>query len=969
MDTKIQHIFGCSSKKTSQIAVCQSRNLIGYITSGGVVVSEVDLKENAVKSQRFFCANNKKSKSGRQNPESNDSNANAYLNLAINSGLLDDDSHVESDSLEYYTRDGLSITHAGDPASFTPTNTNVSKLTHKVRVISCIDISSDGKLLAVGEEGYQPRVLVYSLEPNSTNSPLFCISDHRFGINMVKFSPKSDKLCSLGISNDGFLNCWKLRPTSSSNKVQFLGSNKCLSTINGLIWKGNDIVVTFGLRHIRLWNCSFNENIELCKEIFEKAPPTSPTKPHVQLIKGKNVILKDFINSNFLSCSWYNEDELLVLTDRSEIACFNLYDDPIQLQKLDVHLAGTTNQIYLGSSLYYNSGELIKRMELECIKVAEDSTIQPTPYSPRKTQDRRGLISFLKFGDFFACLNDKDEIYLIDEDGTVACVIADAMFKSSVDFKSIDRKGLNLSSSGELVRLDFYSHNFKSTTLLKFQHFAADSSEHEFSCFEYSSETREIFLGDKFGLVYFFNDGNLVKSIKAHESSVNQIVYSKLGTDAHLLVTVGRDRMIQLFLRHDSPWELFQTLSIHRGNLSQAIIRNERLYVCSHDRTISVHEFKFTDQLSINLLKIISLKSTPLYMQVADNELYVSTNDRNIMIFNLDSFEVFKTFKLHSALNNDSLSVEKFFVAQQDDTKLLVTCSSTDKSISIFTLNGDLLNSHWAHGDAVVSMTRLQDSQQFCTISGNGCCFLWSLSFGPLGVIPKNEKLEPSLLETPTMKVARRIVNSPRSPPKSPQTKTSVSIMGSPSIKSDKTLHRLSPTKRLYPNGRVPLSSSSILNSQTVVKNTSPTNASNNTFSFKVKEKEQPINNTPQKTRPKSLILTTPKNKTRGRLLKPSFPEAAEKLIAHLKEFQAEFVTIEPLSQSTMTTLKLELERTLSFVNDDGDIEHISNENRSERNLQVDNNSSLLESFSNQLVALVEKKLQINGTEVSSPYK
>ncbi|KAI0460983.1 hypothetical protein LJB42_001312 [Komagataella kurtzmanii] len=960
MDTKIQHIFGCSSKKTSQFAVCQSKNLIGYVTSGGVVVSEVDSKENAVKSQRFFCANNKKSKSSRQNLESNDSNANAYLNLAINSGLLDDDTHVESDSLEYYTRDGLSISHASDSASFTPTNTNVSKLTHKVRVISCIDISSDGKLLAVGEEGYQPRVLVYSLEPNSTNSPLFCISDHRFGINLVKFSPKSDKLCSLGISNDGFLNCWKLRPTSSSNKVLFLGSNKCLSTINGLIWKGNDIVVTFGLRHIRLWNCSFNDSIELCKEIFEKAPPTSPTKPHVQLIKGKNVILKDFINSNFLSCSWFNEDELLMLTDRSEIACFNLYDDPIQLQKLDVHLAETTNQIYLGDSLYYSTGELIKSMELESIKIAEDSTIQPTPYSPRKTQVRDSLISLLKFGDFFACLNDKDEIYLIHKDGTLACVIADAMFKCSVDFKSIGKKGLNLSSSGELVQFDFDSHNFKSTTLLRFQQPGTDSLEHEFSCFEYSCKNREIFLGDKFGLVYFFNDGNLVKSIKAHESSVNQMVYAKLGADAHLLATVGRDRMIQLFFKQDSLWELFQTLSIHRGNLSQAIIHNERLYVCSHDRTISVHELKFKDQLSVNLLKVISLKSTPLYMEIVDNELYVSTNDRNVVIFNLHSFEVFKTLKLHSALNNDSLLIEKFFVAQQDDTKLLVTCSSTDKSISIFTLSGDLLNSHWAHGDAVVSMTRLQDSLHFCTISGNGCCFFWSLSFGPLKVAVKNEKMDSFLLESPTTKVARRIVNSPRSPPKSPQPKTLVSMAGSPSVKTDKTLHRLSPTKRLYPNGRVPLGSSSILNSQTVVKNTSPTKSSN-VFSDKGRDKEQHINTSPQKTRPKSLILTTPKNRTRGRLVKPSISEAAEKLISHLKEFQAEFETVEPLTQSTITALRLELERTLSFVNDDVDTEHTSNDDTSERDVQADN-SSLLESFSNQLVALVEKKLQINGT-------
>ncbi|GMF45441.1 unnamed protein product [[Candida] boidinii] len=55
----------------------------------------------------------------------------------------------------------------------------------------------------------------------------------------------------------------------------------------------------------------------------------------------------------------------------------------------------------------------------------------------------------------------------------------------------------------------------------------------------------------------------LYQSVRAHESSVNDLIYFQIGS-IPFIATASRDRTIQIFYKIANRWTLFQTLSIHK---------------------------------------------------------------------------------------------------------------------------------------------------------------------------------------------------------------------------------------------------------------------------------------------------------------------------------------------------------------------------------------------------------------------
>ncbi|KAA8569202.1 hypothetical protein EYC84_000871 [Monilinia fructicola] len=67
----------------------------------------------------------------------------------------------------------------------------------RIKAATCVSISSDGRFLAVGETGYAPRVLIFSLQDNSSDSPLAILTEHYYGVAAIAFSPDGRYLASL----------------------------------------------------------------------------------------------------------------------------------------------------------------------------------------------------------------------------------------------------------------------------------------------------------------------------------------------------------------------------------------------------------------------------------------------------------------------------------------------------------------------------------------------------------------------------------------------------------------------------------------------------------------------------------------------------------------------------------------------------------------------------------------------------
>lgn len=90
------------------------------------------------------------------------------------------------------------------------------------------------------QTGYSPRVLIFSLQDNSSDIPLAILNEHTYGVKAVAFSQDQRYLASLGAPNDGFLYVWSINQRTGAAKLH--SSNKCTSFVKQMLWLGKSIV-------------------------------------------------------------------------------------------------------------------------------------------------------------------------------------------------------------------------------------------------------------------------------------------------------------------------------------------------------------------------------------------------------------------------------------------------------------------------------------------------------------------------------------------------------------------------------------------------------------------------------------------------------------------------------------------------------------------------------------------------------
>ncbi|CAN0073640.1 unnamed protein product, partial [Discosporangium mesarthrocarpum] len=75
------------------------------------------------------------------------------------------------------------------------------------KAVSCLAFSPDGSMLAVGERGHKPTVIIWSLASGSVLWELGALGagQHRFGIICVAFSPCGGRVATMGFKNDKML--------------------------------------------------------------------------------------------------------------------------------------------------------------------------------------------------------------------------------------------------------------------------------------------------------------------------------------------------------------------------------------------------------------------------------------------------------------------------------------------------------------------------------------------------------------------------------------------------------------------------------------------------------------------------------------------------------------------------------------------------------------------------------------------
>lgn len=703
----IDRIYGTSSNNQLNFAV--SANLVAYIASGGVVVAPIDKSTGTLSPhQRFFCAYNTNAQ------VSSTSSANSYLNMIQNQQPVEEKDQYGQPKLQ----SPVTISNNSDVSNQLgdlSLGSSPPKQTQKIKTISCVAISPDEKLLAVGETGSQPRILIFSLAPDSNDYPILSLSEHNFGILALKFSPNSKYLLSVGVNHDSFIYLWRLNGANTT----IVGANRCTSQINGLLWV-DQYIITYGIRHIKVWKY----------EEFESK----------SMIEGKSVMLGDFLNGNFVYATGDDIDEVLFLSSLGEIFQYDSSRNVLSLRyKFNdsddkvgaIFRDSFNNKVWVGS-------QGIQPLDSASLQLEISKDAEKSPESPTKVKFQSHITAINQISEkHLVFLTSSEEIQLFD--------IANAESKHLIDSLSKSITGVKRASTGKIVSwtksgvikfFDEESLNIEYFSTVDIEELPNKVISNHVTALEITKD-ENVIIGDAYGnLSIFEKSGKVVFNTPTHEFTINDICYFTLES-FEIIVSIGRDRMIQVFAKrmndentdpaHISEigyeWSIFQTLDDHKGNLLKLIYQDSKIFVSSADRSISVHKFYVSEnELMIEKGKTISLKSSPLAMAFHREDLVVSTNDKTITVYNGTSLESVRSFKVYDN-ENESLLVDNLQITQDN----LLVCSCSDKSIRTFNyLNSKQTSVNWGHSEAIRELV-LISSSHLITLSNNGCLFTWSL--------------------------------------------------------------------------------------------------------------------------------------------------------------------------------------------------------------------------------------------------
>jgi len=317
-DLGLSRIIGTTTTSNNAFDVLQDQHSIGYIAGAVAVVAKVAVDGSL--SQRFFRAKQS-------------TNAGCY---AVPLGELSSNPLSPSQGL----RNRAPVRHRDSPTSpsafgssifsslDSPGGRNGTSIVDKIKSLTCLSFSPDGKYLAAGETGHKPRVLIFPLDQVSQHDPLWTsLSEHTFGIRCLAFSPDSQLLASLGDINDGFLHIWSVNPRTGTFTLR--ASNKCTTTVNHMAWIGKNLI-TVGTRHVKVWNVESTLSQDGGgKSLADQMSTLNLDGPRTLL--GRNCLLGSMLDKTFSAIVPLTSSRAVVCSENGDICIFDDNESSSQL--------------------------------------------------------------------------------------------------------------------------------------------------------------------------------------------------------------------------------------------------------------------------------------------------------------------------------------------------------------------------------------------------------------------------------------------------------------------------------------------------------------------------------------------------------------------------------------------------------------------------------------------------------------
>ncbi|KAJ6260244.1 Mitogen-activated protein kinase [Drechslerella dactyloides] len=746
----LKRMIGTTTSSPSGLASHPPTGSIAFCTGAAVCVVKVD--ENLQIQSRYFLrarpsagaqATNTGSSSVPSTPEANISGS------RIRSSITARDSGIGFSPIREFESPGK-----GEDGK----NWSVRD---RVKAATTVSFSPDGRYIAVGETGHNPRVLIYNVagvDPSCSDLvPFAILTEHTYGVKCVAFSPCSQYLASIGQINDGCLYIWSM-PTAKGAPVKLHSSNRCTNLVYDMAWIGKGLI-TVGLRHVKIWKMEEEpiapspqaNSSKSLHSIFEKfshgktKQPIRPQGPNV--LNGRNALLGPLLEEVFISVTAIADDRAIISTEKGDIC---IIDDG--LQRVAKVASADTGVTCLAVDVQRKYAWVAGRHgSIRTLKLQDIANPLTPPESPSSRSGSPILPLGCKPANVIAMVNLGQNLFLIDSNRSIKVIslkyheglpTPDSVAYEFPAHKSAVN-GVRLMPPSAYIQADFFTWsacgtilfwdndgNYQNEVLVELEQ-PRDIEEdirNELKVVELSDNGELIVTGDRFGVlrIHKTSDRSCCYVVKAHAGEIMSIsIYD--GEKATMVSSCARDRTVQLYTKMKKPasdWTLTQTLDDHTASVTRVKFMDNgtKLLSASADRTIVVREMavKEAGNGNVELLaflaaRVITLKATPLHMaSFSDSSplLLASTTGRQVYRFDINTGKELYNFKC-SDDSGESVILDAITPGREvsfSKSRLLAGISSTDKSVRIYDMVGNLVEREWGHTEGVTDIAMFETS-------------------------------------------------------------------------------------------------------------------------------------------------------------------------------------------------------------------------------------------------------------------
>ena len=579
-----------------------------------------------------------------------------------------------------------------------------------------------------------PRINIFSiLDDAPSDTPLTTLNEHsNFGIRSVAFSPDSRWLCSLGNVNDGFIFLWSI---SMKGSAKLYASNKCVSSVQQIVWMGSS-VISVGTRHVKVWRLDHTESVSPTKSRPDlvKGLEITPSSAVPKAFSGRNCLLGSLIDAVFTSVVAISQDKAIICTEQGHIC---LLDDADQEQRLE-KVAQVDFGVFcvsVGTSrdciIVAGSEGRIKVLPIQDLEKPETdpNMINRSSGTIHTTVDAGGSPDILAVGSL-----SLGRLFTVDRNHTMCVKKVEKVEEQDPNtiLKQIDAHDTAVLGASALQQpnkygADFFTWASQGTALfwkldgtcthrleipLDQEATPEISDVNELKVLRASSSDEIFVFGDKVGNIGISSDPE--QTVRAHNGEINDLVIVRRENDCMLMASCGRDRILQLFHLEGRTLSLLQTMEDeHAASVNSLLFLNNgsTLVSASADRTVVIRTIAPAKrQIAAYIVtRVLTLKSSPVAFAPMPGEsrtLIVSTMDRQILRFDMESGHLIQSFKPNDFAARDPVIVSSVIIQNLNteafQAPVLFGVSSNDRSIRAYDLNTGALLAR-EHGQLAVS--------------------------------------------------------------------------------------------------------------------------------------------------------------------------------------------------------------------------------------------------------------------------